>query len=282
MVVNNLEPGGAIIYCDSPPFSMQKDVFQRTFGKSRDVLIGMIHLPPLLSVEGYSGMQPMIEGALADLKALEEAGFDGALVENDDDKPHTEFANEAQIACLTAVALEVCRNAHVPIGVQMMLNDWKSSFAIATAVGAAFTRLDVFVDNVHSEWGDITPVPEEIMEYKERIAPELLLLTDIQVKYKTMMKLRPLSESARLAIEHGSGGLIVTGAATGVETPLRFVEEVHDAFPDFPVLIGAGVNAGNVREQLGVANGAIVGTSLKTGGRIDPRKAALLKGALGR
>ena len=136
-----------------------KSRVEKIFGKKGKILIGMIHLPPLLSVKGFPGMKKMIVGALADLSALEKAGFDGALIENDNDKPHTEFANEAQIASFSVVANEVCRGAQIPVGVQMMLNDWYASFVVAKTVGAKFTRLDVFVDHIRSEWGEINPAP---------------------------------------------------------------------------------------------------------------------------
>lgn len=237
----------------------------------------MIHLPPLLSITGFPGMKKIIAGALADLVALERAGFDGALIENDNDKPHTEFANEAQVASFSVIANEVCKKAHIPIGVQMMLNDWRASFAIAKAVGAKFTRLDVFVDHVNSEWGKINPAPAEIIAYKNKIYPELILLADIQVKYKTMIKPRPLTTSAALAIQHGTDGLIITGEATGVETPIERIREVREKFPQFPIFVGAGVNEKNIQEQFSVANGAIVGTSIKSGDKIDLRKAIRLR-----
>ena len=253
-----------------------KSNIKKIFGKQDGILIGMIHLAPLLSIKGFLGMEKMIAKALADLSALEKAGFGGALIENDDDKPHTEFANEAQIASFSVIADEVCRVAKIPIGVQMMLNDWRASFAIAKAVGAKFTRLDVFVDHVNSEWGEINPSPAKIVAYKNKIYPELLLLADIQVKYKTMVRPRPLTKSAELAILHGADGLIVTGEATGVETPIEKIREVRKKFPQFPIFVGAGVNEKNIREQLSVANGAIVGTSIKTSERIDLRKAVRL------
>ena len=236
----------------------------------------MIHLPSLLSMEGFSGIEKMVKNAIADLKNLEAAGFDAVLVENDNDKPHTEFANAAQIANLTVVAREVCKQAKIPVGVQMMLNDWEASFSIAKAVGAKFTRLDVFVDDVTCEWCKIIPNPQEIMEYKNKIYPDLFLLTDIQVKYKKMIKPRPLSESARLAIKNGSDAIVVTGEATGVETPIERLIQVRQSFPSFPLFIGAGVNEKNIQEQFKIATGAIVGTSIKTGQRINLAKAKKL------
>lgn len=237
----------------------------------------MIHLPPLLSIRGFSGMKNAIVKALADLSALEKAGFDGALIENDNDKPHTEFANEAQIASFSVIANEVCKNAKIPIGVQMMLNDWRASFTIAKAVGAKFTRLDVFVDHVNCKWGEIKPAPTKIIAYKNKICPELLLLTDIQVKHKTMIKPRPLAVSAKLAIQHGSDGLIITGQATGMETPIEKIKEVRKKIPKFPIFVGAGVNEKNILEQFSVANGAIVGTSIKKDNKVDLKKAIRLK-----
>jgi len=254
-----------------------KSKLKKVFGKDKNILIGMIHLPPLLSIRGFSGMEDAIAKALADLAALQKAGFDAVLVENDNDKPHTEFANSAQVASFTAIAAEVCKKATIPVGVQMMLNDWKASFEIAKVVGAAFTRLDVFVDHITCEWCEINPNPAKIMAYKNKIYPQLLLLADIQVKYKTMVKPRPLTASAKLAIQHGADALVITGAATGVETPIEKLQEVREKYPQFPLIIGAGVGISNAKEQLAVANGAIVGTSIKTRGKIDAKKAKTLK-----
>lgn len=237
----------------------------------------MIHLPPLLSIKGFPGMEEAIREALTDLSALEKAGFDAALIENDNDKPHTEFANEAQIASFSVIAKEVCDKARIPIGVQMMLNDWRASFAIAKAVGAQFARLDVFVDNVFSEWGEIRPVPAEIIRYKNKIYPKLLLLTDIQVKHKTMIRPRPLAVSAALAIRYGTDGLVVTGQATGMETPLESIAAVRKKFPRFPIFVGAGINEMNVQKEFSLADGAIVGTSIKSKGKIHWRKALRLR-----
>ena len=247
------------------------------FKREKNILIGMIHLSPLLSIQGYPGMHTLIDEALADLNALEKAGFDAVLIENEHDKPHTEYANQAQIASFTVVAQEICRRATIPVGVQVMLNDWIASCAIAKAVGATFTRLDVFVDDVICEWGEINPDPEKIITYKNSIYPELFLLTDIQVKYKTMVTPRPLVESAKLALKHSSDGLIITGEATGSETPLRKIKEVRDAYPSTPLFVGAGIAPQNSIEQLSVAHGAIVGTSIKTKGRIDYEKAYQLR-----
>jgi len=251
-------------------------MFNTIFNSKSKVLIGMIHLPPLLSYPSFPGMDACIKKALYDLHALEQAGFDGVLLENDNDQPHTEFANQAQISSFAVIAREVCKNASIPVGVQMMLNDWKSTFAIATSVDAKFCRLDVFVDDVSSQWGEIHPDPEKIMLEKKKIAPNIAIFTDIQVKHKTMLIKKSLEQSASEALDYGVDAVIVTGDATGQETPMEKILRVKKAFPKSIVLVGAGVNSDNIVDQLSVADGAIVGTSIKIGTCIDLEKATNL------
>jgi predicted TIM-barrel enzyme len=92
-----------------------------------------------------------------------------------------------------------------------------------------------------------------------------------------MVHPRPLTKSGALAIKHGTDALIITGSATGVETPLEKIIEVRKVFPSFPILVGAGVNEKNIREQFSYANGAIVGSSIKTNGIVDYKKAKKLR-----
>lgn len=234
----------------------------------------MIHLPPLLSLDGFPGLNTCIDKALKDLEVLQSAGYDGALLENENDKPHTENVNQAQIASMSIIAWEVMKKAKIPVGVQLLLNDWKSSFDVAKAVGAQFTRLDVFVDDVSCKWCDIFPKPQEIMDYKNSFYPELTLFTDIQVKYKTMFdKNKTLQQSAQECIDYGSDGIVITGTATGVETPMEKIKTIRESFPDATLLVGAGINKDNILEQFKYVNGAIVGSSIKTGEYVDYNKA---------
>ena len=63
----------------------------------------------------------------------------------------------------------------------------------------------------------------------------------------------------------GADALIVTGAATGAATPLDAVAEVKQVV-NLPVLVGSGTNSDTVDQVLKIADGAIVGSSLKEGG----------------
>lgn len=246
------------------------------FGNPQKTVIGMVHLAPLLTFQDHPGLKVMLERATCDFNALQTAWFDAVLIENDDDKPSTEFANSAQIANFSIIAHEIAKIAKIPIGVQVMLNDWKASIDIAKLVGATFIRIDVFVDDVYSEnWDlEIKPDPKQIMDYKNSVYPELIILTDIQVKHKTMLdKKKTLTQSAKEAIDAGSDGLIISGRATGEETPIEKIIEIKTTCPNFPVWVGAGINEKNIGEQLKIVDGIIVGTSIKTGDKIDLNKA---------
>lgn len=61
--------------------------FSRVFSRPLP-LIGMIHLAALPGYPPHPGMPELIRRALLDLTTLEAAGFDGVLVENDNDQPH--------------------------------------------------------------------------------------------------------------------------------------------------------------------------------------------------
>jgi hypothetical protein len=228
-------------------------------------IIGMISLPPLPGYPTFNTIDALIEVALADLEALERGGASGVLIENDFDQPHTLIAGPEIVAAMTRVAREVTARAHVPVGVQVLLNDWRASLAIAAAANAQFVRLDFFVDRVQIKAGTIEPEPNAIIAYRQAIrAEQILLLTDIQVKYSTLVDgPKPLEQSAREAAAAGADALVVTGTATGIgpqPEDLR-AARVHD----LPVIIGSGLTPINAPALLPHADGAIVGTYLRSG-----------------
>ena len=60
--------------------------------------------------------------------------------------------------------------------------------------------------------------------------------------------------------------IVTTGKGTGIPTPKEKLEEFRRIMgKDYPLIVGSGVNADNVYEQLGIADGAIVGSFLKNG-----------------
>ncbi|MFN8570743.1 MAG: BtpA/SgcQ family protein [Gemmatimonadaceae bacterium] len=238
--------------------------FNELFPRARP-LIGMIALPPLPGYPAFRSMDALVGVALDDLAALEAGGVDGVLVENDFDQPHTLVGGAEIIAAMTRVTHEVVRRARVPVGIEVLLNDWRGSLAVASASGARFIRLDFFVDRVRSKLGVIEPEPEAILAYRSRIlADSVQIFADLQVKYTTMVDgPKSISQSATEAANAGADAVIVTGTETGIGPS---VADLTSAKGVLPVLIGSGLSPHNAAELVPHADGFIVGTSMRSGG----------------
>jgi membrane complex biogenesis BtpA family protein len=243
-------------------------------------IIGVIHLPALPGYPQSKGIDHAVEKALADLAALEAGGADGVLVENEYDRPHTVLSAPETTAAMTRVTREVVAAARrCVIGIEILLNDPAASLAVARAAGARFIRTDYFVDPMERpEHGGAMHIdPEGVMAYRSRIgADEVLVLADIQVKYARMLVARGLDESARLAREHRADAAIVSGNATAEPPTAADLTLAKRGAGAMPILIGSGLDAGNAIDLLSIADGAIVGSSLKQGDYIAAEKVKAL------
>lgn len=228
-------------------------------------LIGMIALRPSPGYPAYTSINALIDAALADLDALQEGGVQAVLVENDFDQPHTLVAGAAVVAAITRVTREVVSRSQVPVGVEVLLNDWRASLAVAAVTGAHFIRLDFFVDRVRSKLGVIEPEPAAVVAYRRSIrADQVQIFADLQVKYSRPVNgPKPIEQSAREAALAGADAVIVTGSETGIGPS---IEDLRDAKRGgVPVLIGSGLSPVNAAELAPEADGYIVGTSLRSG-----------------
>ena len=74
--------------------------------------------------------------------------------------------------------------------------------------------------------------------------------------------------------------ILISGPAAGVPFEMSDLRAAKEAVPGTPVLANTGVRAEQIAEIFGVADGAIVGTSLKVDGvtwnPVDPERAKRL------
>lgn len=249
--------------------------FRQLFA-SRKPIIGVIHLPALPGCPDSPGLDAVLDKAVSDLSALERGGVNGVLVENFADRPFRLKARPETVAAMTRVVRELVLTAKAAvIGVEVLLNDPAASLAVAKMAGAGFMRTDFFVDPMERPEFEV-PIdidPEGLMSYRRSIgADDVLVLADIQVKFATMLVDRSLAESARLAAVHGADAIGVTGNETGDPPSARTVEQAKSGAGACPVLVGSGLDIANASRLMAVADGAIVGTSVKTGDHIDAAK----------
>lgn len=241
-------------------------------------MIGMVHLKALLGYKEFTSLEDIVVNGVYDATNLEAAGFDGILIENNYDLPHKIMVDKSVVASFAYVADKIKPQVEIPIGINVLWNDYKAGLSIAKTIGADFVRVPVFVDHVRTSYGDVKGRPDKVLEYRKKLSAEnILLFTDIQVKHSELLNKRPIVDSAREAIEKGSDGLIVTGKWTGDAPDMKELEDIRSSVGEFPIIIGSGADSNNSIELLEYANGIIVGTSIKSGEKLSKKKNVNLK-----
>jgi uncharacterized protein len=85
------------------------------------------------------------EAALRDADALASGGVDGLLLENFGDAPfYPKRVPPHTIAFMAVIGREIAARVPLPLGVNVLRNDALSALAVATAIEAAFIRVNVY------------------------------------------------------------------------------------------------------------------------------------------
>lgn len=258
---------------------MMNNALQSIFGNAKPV-IGMLHIGELLGQEKFAGIPKLVEKAAADIAAMQENGLDGILMENWKENSVGEFVSAETATSLAMVAAEAARRIEVPFGINVLNNDYKVALSIAKLTGARFVGLDVFVDQVRSDFSyssaavehpfEIDPRPEEIRAYAKSIGAGMIpLFVFVQPKhYKMIDPTKTIEQSALEAQQAGAGAILVT-KATGLAPSVELVERVKRAVPEMSVGIGSGLDAENARDFMPIVDFAVVGSYLKRAGDAD-------------
>lgn len=232
-------------------------------------LIGMVHLLPLPGSPRYVGGLDRIEArALEDAQVLEEAGFDALLVENYGDAPFYPIRVPAEtIAAMAAVCSRIRATVRIPLGVNVLRNDARAALAVAVAVGTRFIRVNVHTGVVAADQGLLSGEAHETLRLRQSLQTDVAIFADVAVKHSWPLGEPSLADWAADTVERGlADGVIVTGSRTGSRVSTADVRDVKRAVGNVPVLAGSGVTPANVASLLEIADGAIVGTSIKARG----------------
>lgn len=247
-------------------------------------IIGVCHLLPLPGSPGFSGnLDEIVSRAVSDAKSLEKGGIDTAIVENFGDRPFTTGPVEPHVvAAMTMIAAEIRAATRLRLGINVLRNDAKSALAIASAVNAEFVRVNVFAGTYSSAEGVLEGNPYAVTRYRAQIAPRVKIYADVFVKHAVPFAKHDVGQFVEdMCKRCGADALIVTGKATGKEADIETLQEVKAAAGAVPVLVGSGINSANAREFLKYADGAIVGTAFKKGGKTEnPVDAKLVRAFL--
>lgn len=253
--------------------------FQTVFGTVKPV-IAMVHLGALpgspLHDRG-AGFAGLVEGARKDLAALQKAGVDAVMFGNENDRPYEFAVDPASTATMAFVIGQLRAEIRVPFGVNVLW-DPLSTVALAAATGAQFAR-EIFTGSYASDMGQWTPDAGKAVRYRDRLGREdLVLLYNVSAEFAYSLDRRPLADRARSAVFSSiPDAILVSGAITGEAAEMSDLEAVKKALPNTPVLANTGVKHATVGDVLRVADGCIVGSSLKVDGDtwkpVDPDRA---------
>ena len=142
-----------------------------------------------------------------------------------------------------------------------------SSDLLAAATGAAFVR-EIFTGTYASDMGPWTPDAGAAMRYRDRLhRKDLAMLYNVSAEFADSLDRRSLPDRARSAVFSSiPDAILVSGAITGEAAAMSDLEAVKKVLPDTPVLANTGVKHATIADVLRVADGCIVGSSLKVDG----------------
>jgi membrane complex biogenesis BtpA family protein len=222
-------------------------------------------------------MTAVYQALRQDVLALQEAGVDGLLFCNEHDLPYSTRVGVEIAAAEAAVIARLQPDLAMQFGVDVLW-DPKAALATARATDATFVR-EVFTGVFDSDMGLLAPDFGELAGYRHAIgADHVAIFTNVTPQFSRSVAGRTVSERAQGAAFLGADALLISGPQAGAHVDLADLRAAKDAAGDVPVLANTGVTHDNAEETLAVADGAIVGTSLKVNGStwnaVDPVRAA--------
>lgn len=249
-------------------------------GRER-AIVAMVHLLPLPgSPRAAHSPREIAAHAVLEAKALAAAGFDAILLENMHDAPYLARAVGPEVvAAFARAACEVRAAVSVPLGVQVLAGANEAALAVAVAAECAFIRAEGFVFASVADEGILAEASAGPLLRMRRAlgAEKVAIFCDIKKKHSAhaLTADTSLADHAHAAEFFGADGVVVTGNATGVATPISDLSAARKSCA-LPVLAGSGATASSVREVLAAADAVIVGSDLKVDGRwwnaLDPAR----------
>lgn len=189
-----------------------------------------------------------ISRALKEIELYRQEGLDGAIIEDYHGRPKDVKKTLGRTATYgedIAIGVNLLKNPYLGI-------EWASEY------GARFVQFDSIQSNVLNS--------SEYRRLREKHS-DIAVLGGVRFKYQPEGD-NPLEEDLQRA-KNICEAVVTTGKGTGRETPLEKLKRFKNNLGESPLIVGAGVNANNVEEQLKVADGAIIGSYFKKNGKTE-------------
>lgn len=232
-------------------------------------LVAMVHLPPLPGAANYDGrsVAEIAHHAADEARQLANAGFDGVMLQNTHDRPARVRVRAGTIASLSAIATTVRAATRIELGINAHKNDAEAALAIAVSSEASFVRVKVLIGAVVGVEGVIEGASETALDTRREYASGIEIWADLYELTSWSLAGTSVENLADLATRFGMADRLIVTDPT-VDDSLAAVARVRSA-SSLPILVGGRTSAETIRAALDAADGVIVGTCLRQGGRTD-------------
>ncbi len=248
------------------------------FGHEKPI-IAMAHIPALPGTPRFDpklGLDGMVEKMKTDLKFLREGGVDAVMFCNEDDRPYTFHAGPEMVAAETRIVTELKPN-DIPFGVDYLW-DPITAISVAAATGASFIR-EVMTGTYESDMGLWSPDVNKVTDIQVRTGTtHIKKFFNVAPEFCSPLGNRSVGQRARsAAVSSLADVILVSGMMAGEEPDVSQIKEAKDALGNMaPVFLNTGAKSTNIAKFLEVADGVIVGSSLKVDGYtwnpVDPAR----------
>lgn len=242
-------------------------------------LIAMAHLPALPGTPLYdatAGVQGIVDRVHSDVALLVEAGFDAVMFCNENDRPYELHGGPESAAVMARVVTE-CHPQSIPFGVDFLW-DPRIALAVAVATGASFLR-EVTGGVWESDMGLWNTDAAALLRERRRLESDVAILVNIAPEFASPIGTRTFPQIARSTVVSSlADAILVSGPMAGAGPSVDVLRSVREAVdPAVPVILNTGARAETIASMLELADGCIVGSSLKVDGYtwnpVDPDRA---------
>ena len=245
---------------------------KEVFGTEKPI-IAMCHVRALPGDPGYDkekGMDWVVQKAYEDLMALQKGGVDAVMFSNEFSLPYMTKVRTECTAAMARVIGQLMPEIKVPFGVNMLWDPY-ASLDLAAATGACFVR-EVINGVYASDLGLWNNDAGSVVRHRAElgIRDKCRLLYNIYPESAVYLGGRDVAEIAKSTnFTCKPDVILVSGLTAGVATDNQILARVKAALPDTYVFCNTGCRPETIKDQLAIADGAIVGTTFKKDGKFD-------------
>lgn len=234
-------------------------------------VIGMVHVGALPGTPASRGtLRELVQQAADDCRLYRAAGVHGVMLENMHDVPYLRGSVGPEItAAMTVLALAVKEASELSCGIQILAAANHEALAVAHAAELDFVRVEGFAFAHVADEGYIDSSAASLLRFRRHIGAERVQVwADVKKKHASHAITADvgIGEMAAAAEFMRADAVIVTGAATGEYPTQADIGEVR-ARCRLPLYLGSGITPANLPQYYEVADGFIVGSAFKRGGR---------------